>query len=437
MLAVILHTESDRSMPHILFISYDGMTDPLGQSQVIPYLSGLAKYGYRFTIISCEKKERFQNHKEKIYALLSPFQIKWIPLLYHKSPPVFSAIYDLKLIKETARKLYNDDPFDMVHTRSGTPALAGLWLKRKFGIKFLNDIRDFYSQSRIDSGQWKQNNPVYRMVYNYFRKKEEQELAISDGIVCLTQKAEQITKSKKEYRDTIPLKVIPCSVDLNLFDPQNINLNVREVLKKKFNFQDSDIVFSYLGSVGTWYLTNEMFLLFKEIQRTIIHSKFLIITPDDPKLISRLSEENGINSEKISITSATRTEVPTLLSLSNYSVFFIKSCFSKQASSPTKLGEIMAMGIPVITNSGVGDVKEIVQKYEAGIVLEDLTPENFKKTTSSLLRINFDTNKIRTGAKDYFDLQNAVHNYKDLYESILEPNWKFLATSKSFENVIH
>ena len=39
---------------NVLYISYDGMTDPLGQSQVLPYLSGLSKEGYSFHLISFE-----------------------------------------------------------------------------------------------------------------------------------------------------------------------------------------------------------------------------------------------------------------------------------------------------------------------------------------------------------------------------------------------
>ena len=41
---------------NILYLSYDGMTDPLGQSQVLPYLAGLSKKGFRFHLISFENK---------------------------------------------------------------------------------------------------------------------------------------------------------------------------------------------------------------------------------------------------------------------------------------------------------------------------------------------------------------------------------------------
>ena len=84
---------------NILFISYDGMTDPLGQSQVIPYLAGLSKYGYRFTILSCEKPQRFALNKKNIETILDTFHIKWVPLLYHKKPPVISSMYDVLMLK--------------------------------------------------------------------------------------------------------------------------------------------------------------------------------------------------------------------------------------------------------------------------------------------------------------------------------------------------
>ncbi|MEO9210148.1 MAG: hypothetical protein ABI208_03570, partial [Ginsengibacter sp.] len=159
-------------MKNILFISYDGMTDPLGQSQVIPYLIGLSKHGFRFTILSCDKPDKFSLYKEDIETILKPHPIKWISIPYHKSPPVLSTIYDTLMLRRKARQLHQKEPFDMVHTRVGTPALIGLYLKKKYGIKFLNDLRDFFADSRVDSGSWNLKNPVFRKVYQFFKNKE-------------------------------------------------------------------------------------------------------------------------------------------------------------------------------------------------------------------------------------------------------------------------
>jgi hypothetical protein len=47
------------------------MTDPLGQSQVLPYLKGLSALGHQFHLISFEKKERYQEEYQKIEKLCS------------------------------------------------------------------------------------------------------------------------------------------------------------------------------------------------------------------------------------------------------------------------------------------------------------------------------------------------------------------------------
>ena len=105
-------------MKKILYISYDGMTDQLGQSQVIPYLIGLAKSGYQITIISFEKEKNYKKNFEIIKILLSNNNISWKPLFYTKNPPVFSTLFDLWRMRSMAFKLHHKIGFDVVHCRS-------------------------------------------------------------------------------------------------------------------------------------------------------------------------------------------------------------------------------------------------------------------------------------------------------------------------------
>jgi glycosyltransferase involved in cell wall biosynthesis len=81
----------------------------------------------------------------------------------------------------------------------------------------------------------------------------------------------------------------------------------------------------------------------------------------------------------------------------------------------------MAMGIPVIANSGVGDVKEIIEKYEAGFVLDNFTPAEMEKIIDKAIdtKTKFDRNKIREGAKDFYNLEKTVATYKQVYKKIL------------------
>ena len=100
------------------------------------------------------------------------------------------------------------------------------------------------------------------------------------------------------------------------------------------------------------------------------------------------------------------------------SIFFIKPSYSKKASSPTKQGEIMAMGVPLICNANVGDTDLIVTKYESGIVIDKFDKETFKNNIIDPSK--FDSDKISEGAKDYFSLTEGVQRYLSVYKAVCE-----------------
>ena len=409
------------TLKRVLFISYDGMTDPLGQSQVIPYLLGLSREGYEFYLLSCEKKEVFEKNRSVVENILLGSRIHWIPLKYTKRPPVLSTVIDILKLRGAAARIHKEVGLSMVHTRPGIPALVGLYLKKKYGIKFLNDIREFYADSRVDGGMWNKRDFLYKFIYNFFKKQELQQVENSDGIVCLTTAAQKIIRSWTVYNHQVPLEVIPCSVDLQLFDSSRFDKSDRDATRKKLRIDSEDMVFTYLGSIGGWYMTDEMLRFCKYLSDRIAKAKFLFISPHQHDQILRYASSHSIAPDKIIVTSASRLEVPHYLSISDYSIFFIIPCYSKLSSSPTKHGELMSMGIPVITNAGVGDVKDIVEAYSGGIILEKFTDEEFNEAVKIIISKEFDREKIRKGAIDVYSLEQAIDRYQKIYATIL-PN---------------
>ena len=136
----------------VLYISYDGMTDPLGQSQVIPYLQGLTKKGYLFSLVSFEKRERFKERGSQLQKLMDLSGIKWYPQSFSTNPPVFSKIYDMWKMKKIVRRLQKEQHFDLIHCRSYVPVEAGLYLKKKFSISVLFDMRGFWADEKKEAG---------------------------------------------------------------------------------------------------------------------------------------------------------------------------------------------------------------------------------------------------------------------------------------------
>jgi glycosyltransferase involved in cell wall biosynthesis len=406
---------------NILFISYDGMTDPLGQSQVIPYLTGLTREGYNFTILSCDKPQKYKSHKTEIEELVKKIPINWVSIPYHKSPPVLSSVYDFLKMRQKAIQLNAKYKFDMMHTRPGIPQLVALHLKKKLGIKYLNDIRGFWAEERVDGGMWDLKNPLYKIIYNFFKKKEDECVRVADYNTCLTYRGKEEMLKWTTVPQPVKVDIVPCSVDLDLFDPAAIDLPLKEKFKKELGISDGDFIISYLGSIGGWYLTSEMLQFCSILLQKKPEAKFLFISNNNHKDITDAAKKFNIPEDKIIVRFAGRKEVPTLLSFSTYSLFFIKPCYSKLASSPTKHGEIMAMGIPVIANSGVGDVKEIIEKYEAGFVVDHFTEDEMGKIIDKAIdpQTKFNPHTIREGAKDFYNLEKTVNTYKQVYKKIL------------------
>ena len=383
------------------------MTDPLGQSQVLPYLIGLSsKKGNEFTLISFEKRERFFSQKEFIEKICIDHNIKWVPLFYTKRPPVLSTLFDVYKMKRTAKKLHQHINFELIHCRSYISALVGLGFKRRYDIPFLFDMRGFWADERVDGGLWNLRNPVFRKIYKYFKYKEIQFLQESCAVVSLTYAGEnEMRKWEKEKKLLFsPISVIPCCTDLKAFP--------------LVDRQQQAIDLGYIGSLGTWYLLNEMLSYFKVYQRKFPNATFHFLTKDNPSLILENAKLLGIKESSILIEEAARKEIPKKIKNWKASVFFIKSSYSKMSSSPVKQGELMAMGIPVFCNSGVGDTDRIINTYNSGILIDELNEIAYEKSLAQLENTNFEASKIREGAKAYFSLENGINAYLKIYDSL-------------------
>ena len=400
-------------MKTVLYISYDGMTDPLGQSQVLPYLSGLSKKGISFHLISFEKKERFQTNREKITSICNEANIHWHPISYTKSPPLVSTLYDVARMRQKALQLHRMHSFSLIHCRSYLSSLVGLHFSKQFNVPFLFDMRGFWADERIEGGIWKLNNPIFKLVYSFFKRKEIAFLNESAATISLTSAGKNELLTWKTLRPNIDIEVIPCCVDLNLFNTQN---SKSEVLIDRLKLEKNSRIVGYIGSLGTWYLVNEMLDYFKWLRQHYQQFHFVIVTQDNRTLIDQLAIEKGIPINSYSVFSAQREEIPGIIAQFHHSVFFIRPSYSKQASSPTKQAEIMAMGVPIICNSGVGDTAHLVSTYSCGAAIDQFTAEAYSQAFETIASLN--PQDAIKGAHDYFDLNAGVEKYHSVYERI-------------------
>jgi glycosyltransferase involved in cell wall biosynthesis len=419
----------NRRSPNILYLTYDGLGDPLGQSQILPYLEGLAEKGYEITVISFEKAEGYKPKAESIMLKAKSQKLRAIQLKYHKSPPVVSTLYDLYLLRHEVKKAVKSQQIDIIHCRSYITSLAGLWAKRKYGVRFIFDMRGFWADERVEGGLWNLKNPVFKTIYQYFKRKERKFLLEADATISLTHNAkneiEQGTLSNLPiYRSTEPLtsiSVIPTCADLQLFNPEKNSQSDSAKLKENLGIDKDDFVLLYLGSLGTWYMLEEMLDFYSVLKAKSLkpkaRSRFLFVTREQEMLKDSI-KKHGFSEGEIIITACMRQEVPKYISICDASIFFILPTYSKKASAATKMGEIMAMGKPVITNTGWGDVDLVIPQTKAGVLVQEFSPVGYWKAIDQMNSMEIDPLAIRKSAEELFSLQRGVEKYDSIYRQL-------------------
>ena len=96
-------------MGAVLYITFDGITDPLGRSQILPYLTGLSKMGHTIHILSQEKENQFAREGEAVLELLKKYNIAWDHIDYTNKPPIIQPLIQRQAIKKRAVKFRKND----------------------------------------------------------------------------------------------------------------------------------------------------------------------------------------------------------------------------------------------------------------------------------------------------------------------------------------
>ena len=396
-----------------MYITYDGLLDPLGKAQIIPYIISISQHPRNLTIISFEKKENFKEiHLTK--EILHKHNIDWFYLKFSSKFRIFSKIIDvIKLFYFTIfLKIKNN--IKIVHGRGSLPSFYGYLLKKIFNIKLVFDCRGMWVDERIDNNQWNLNKWYYNLISKIFRKIENQLFTNSDKIIVLSRKILPYLLSRYDIENKI--SVIPCCVDYDLFKKKHYD-NRSLALVNKFNIGKYDFIFCYSGSLGGIYQLEEMLTFFEYIKKHYQNSFFIFFTNNIKILEKKISEKKYEKiKDNIRYKVVDREQLPTYLSLCDAMVYFIKPTFSKRASCPTKLGESLSLGIPIITNKGIGDIEDLFELIKPGFLFNEINSENFQYFIDNIDLINqIKGNTLRENYRVFFDIKKAKISYESLY----------------------
>ncbi|NJC06477.1 glycosyltransferase involved in cell wall biosynthesis [Sphingomonas kaistensis] len=396
----------------VLYLTYDGLTDPLGQSQVLPYLIGCAEAGHRITIVSFEKPDRFAAGAGQVRALCAAHGMDWHPQPFRSSPPVLSKLIDQRAMARAAMRLAPGN--EMIHARSYVAAVAGLRAAQKHRLPLLFDMRGFWPDQRREGGRWRDDSLLGRQLFQSWKRKERKLVEGSAHLVVLTKAAKQEVARWDSYRD-VPISVVPCCADFSLFTVSTAEQ--KQAVRARLGIPAEAPVLCHLGSLGTVYLEDDLLRLFDTLAKKRSDARLLLIGRHDRAALLAKAAALGLDiaDEQLVIAAANRPDVPALVGAADVGACLITPTYSSLGVSATKHAEYLACGLPVIANRGIGDAEAIIART-SGHVLVDTTQASLDEAVARFDALAAEQRgEVRERARPLLDLPAAIRAYDAIY----------------------
>lgn len=381
--------------------------EPLGQSQVLPYLKGLSSE-YSITLITFEK---IQDYADKhLHAQLKEQceqnGIKWIAKKYPDTSRFYTVVTNFLIMLYFTFREISKNEIKILHSRSYLPTFAGCIISLFFKIEIIFDMRALWPEELILSGRIKRNSVSHRVL----TWMERLCLKNSSAIVSLTNAGVVYLRSKyKRELKNKPVVVIPTCVDLEKF----------------VMFPEANLVPTIHGCVGTilsgWFLTDYLSKWFSVVSEKDETVQFEIISRDAKVEICKSLPFCNEADDRLKISSALASEMPKIFSRHSVSVMFFSTGIGKLGSAPTRLAEALASGKPVVTNSGVGDVDDIIKQNRVGVIVNSSSRYDLLgayRELNMLLEDESLAQRCRQTAESIFSVGGAISRYSEIYKGL-------------------
>ncbi len=353
-----------------LYFSYDGLLDPLGQSQVLPYLDCLILAGHSFTVISYEKEQRSPEEMLALAGRLSEAGVEWVRLPFRMGKIQF--VKRIALGIYALRKVGGRVGPDIVHLRGFMPAV--IFKLALLRVPHLYDFRGFAVEEWADIEKIRPGSFLHQVL----RKIDRNAVETACGLVVLENSARSLLR--KTYRvPDVPLKVIRTCTDVSLYQVR----------------QDSDalsprdsIAFVHLGGARRPYRPDLALRLVAQLLNAGIDCRIDFLNERDHAEITSAAATLCFPQNKMTILKLDQRDVPKALQRYDCGLVFLDSSPWRRVCSPTKIGEYFAAGLPVVSIEGINVLEEFsastscVEIIKQKELLEGIGMETVERLTS-------------------------------------------------------
>jgi hypothetical protein len=364
------------------YITIDSLSEGVGSSQITPLISRLSKSGLKINLISYEKT----SPPAELVAYFKSLGVEW-NFRDFGLKGLLGGVVRLNNLRREIPKT------NLIHARSDIPTVSAIASGQ---APVLWDVRSLWADQKVMI----QNGLVNRSLHGTYRRLENVAASKGAGMSTLTSAVVPILEQR--HRRLPPLRtVVPTAVDLSRF---KLNPTIPQQRRALFS-----------GGYNEYYDLDLSRLFMTEVR------KLFAVETHWARPAESVNSQINVGESKVFFSS--QIEMANLIP--NYS-FGVSVCkmgdsLSLSAAMPTKIGEFLACGRPIVVNKGLGDMDQFIEEFNVGVIL-DGTSINLVESAAKLALLLADSetpHRCRALAEKYFSMDKGATKYLDLYSKIL------------------
>lgn len=369
------------TLPPLTYLSLDSVSEGIGLSQVARYVERLGTRGVDVTLHSFEKGPPDPGLSERLTAA----GVRWKPHRFR----VGGAGGGLARVAHAAALIAGAD---LVHARSDLAAAAAVVTRQPAWVW---DLRGFWREQRIAIGLVRPGSGPERVM----RSVEAAAARSCTGIVTLTDAAVGVLGDRYGPEMVAKSRVITTCVDLDLFTPRELP-------------ELPPVRLLLAGTLNSLYDIPTMLQMVDRLKARCPVELSVLTSQASPW-------EGELAACGHAPQHAPAADMPLWVARHHAGLSVLRDVgVSNLAATPTKLGEFLASGRPVITNTGLGDMDRLLSSYDCGVVVRDGSVEELDRVADDLLRLLVDPatpGRCRALAREHFDVERGVDQLLAVY----------------------
>jgi len=405
----------------ILYVTFDGVLQPLAFSQVVRVVVALARRGFVYHLLSVERTQDLADRAKVagVERRLADAGIRWTIVGVDLVRSARRSAEAFARCVAAGHTIARNHEIVLTHARGYQGAAVANVIRRITTIPYLFDARGFWIDEKTD---WFSNAAAYAAG----KVAERCLYADARAVVTLTElHARDVVDGAFGTKDARVVVTIPTCADYDEFQvaperpiqsagsggvPPEVQCRLA-----------GRIVLGIVGALNRSYLPEATLSLVKHACELRQDFHLLVLTQQRTEYEALLTA-HGLTAESFTVASAKHEDMPTWLAWVDWGLLVLADTIAKRGSMPTKLAEFFAAGVRPLAYGCNSEMTDWVRRAGSGIVLDAVTEPALRAAALDLSSATDDIEARRHArevTRPHFSLASGVDRYLRLLDGIL------------------